>query len=260
MAAEDRSLSEFPRALSVLSTALIMISNPDGLGGFDTEAALLTEVGKALLGVQYVSELGSVSVFDAIKNCRVLSGTTTPTSEGADGQLYIKYENVGGVDSVVGIYFKLSGTWLEIPTSGGGGSSTLSGLTDVDITTPTDGELLGYNAVSQKWENVSGGGGITIHEMTYTGTGTNSHDITFTQKPQIILAWDGLGLFSYYALLSSFRYGSTFSPITYYDGNTGGMLYDSLSYSDDELTLTISGSDAGAAMNASGNTYHLLWI
>lgn len=39
------------------------------------------------------------------------------------------------------------------------GSSTLSGLTDVDISNPTDGQTLVYNAESGKWENGAGGGG-----------------------------------------------------------------------------------------------------
>lgn len=42
---------------------------------------------------------------------------------------------------------------------GGGGSSTLSGLTDVDISNPADGQVLVYNAESGKWENGAGGGG-----------------------------------------------------------------------------------------------------
>lgn len=40
----------------------------------------------------------------------------------------------------------------------GSGSSTLSGLTDVDISNPTDGQTLVYDATSQKWVNGSGGG------------------------------------------------------------------------------------------------------
>lgn len=36
---------------------------------------------------------------------------------------------------------------------GGGGSSTLAGLTDVDISNPTNGQTLVYNATSGKWEN-----------------------------------------------------------------------------------------------------------
>lgn len=154
MAVEDRSLSEFPRALNVAEQALVMISNPDGLGGYDTNGAVLTEVGKALLNVQYTQQLGNVSVFDAIKNTRVLSGTTTPlANEGANGQLYVKYQTVSDVDTVIGMYFKKDGAWLEISLGGGGGSSTLAGLSDVDITTPTGGQALIYDDVNDEWVN-----------------------------------------------------------------------------------------------------------
>lgn len=45
--------------------------------------------------------------------------------------------------------------------AGGGGSSTLSGLTDVDISNPTDGQTLVYNSTSGKWEN--GGGPLLVN-------------------------------------------------------------------------------------------------
>lgn len=51
---------------------------------------------------------------------------------------------------------------------GGGGSSTLAGLTDVDISTPTNGQTLIYNATSGKWENGSGGGGSATHNYSTT--------------------------------------------------------------------------------------------
>ena len=38
---------------------------------------------------------------------------------------------------------------------GGGGSSTLSDLSDTTISSPTDGQLLKYNATTSKWENVT---------------------------------------------------------------------------------------------------------
>lgn len=44
---------------------------------------------------------------------------------------------------------------------GGGGSTTLSGLTDVDISNPSNGQTLVYNASSGKWEN--GAGPLIIH-------------------------------------------------------------------------------------------------
>ena len=42
---------------------------------------------------------------------------------------------------------------------GGGGSSTLAGLTDVDLTSPTDGQALIYDGNTSKWVNGTGGGG-----------------------------------------------------------------------------------------------------
>lgn len=55
------------------------------------------------------------------------------------------------------------GMAAEALSGGGGGSSTLSGLTDVDISNPTNGQTLVYNATSGKWENGGGGsGGVTI--------------------------------------------------------------------------------------------------
>jgi hypothetical protein len=48
-----------------------------------------------------------------------------------------------------------------------GGSSTLSGLTDVDISNPSDGQTLVYNATSGKWENgAAGGGGMPVIDGT----------------------------------------------------------------------------------------------
>ena len=42
---------------------------------------------------------------------------------------------------------------------GGGGSSTLAGLNDVNISSPTDGQALVYDNATQKWVNGAGGGG-----------------------------------------------------------------------------------------------------
>ena len=48
--------------------------------------------------------------------------------------------------------------------TGGGGSSTLAGLTDVDLTNPTDGQTLVYDATSQKWVNGSNDGPFVVLE------------------------------------------------------------------------------------------------
>ena len=47
----------------------------------------------------------------------------------------------------------------EITQGGGGGSSTLAGLNDVSLATPTDGQALVYDATTGKWVNRAGGGG-----------------------------------------------------------------------------------------------------
>lgn len=58
---------------------------------------------------------------------------------------------------------------------GGGGSSTLAGLSDVDLTSPTDGQVLKYDANNDEWINAneSGGGGGTNVEANPQGTPTD---------------------------------------------------------------------------------------
>lgn len=54
---------------------------------------------------------------------------------------------------------------------GGGGSSTLAGLTDVNVSSPTDNQVLKYDAASDKWVNGAGGGSsgdhITLTQAEY---------------------------------------------------------------------------------------------
>lgn len=53
---------------------------------------------------------------------------------------------------------------------GGGGSSTLEGLTDVNIDseTLTDGQILKYDATNEEWVNGEGGGGASADHVTLT--------------------------------------------------------------------------------------------
>ena len=48
-------------------------------------------------------------------------------------------------------YLKGDGTWAAV--QGGGGSSTLAGLTDVDLNNLADGQLIRYDSVNAKWVN-----------------------------------------------------------------------------------------------------------
>lgn len=53
---------------------------------------------------------------------------------------------------------------------GGGGSSTLEGLTDVNIDSETlaDGQVLKYDATNEEWVNGEGGGGASADHVTLT--------------------------------------------------------------------------------------------
>ena len=55
--------------------------------------------------------------FDAAEETR--TGTADPTSAlGKNGDFYAKTETVEGVTTVVGLFVRINGTWLEIQTGG----------------------------------------------------------------------------------------------------------------------------------------------
>lgn len=66
--------------------------------------------------------------------------------------------NPSGTGSVTLNKLKIDNTIYSMP-SGGGGSSTLSGLSDVNLTSPSDGQVLKYDATNDEWVNGAGGGG-----------------------------------------------------------------------------------------------------
>lgn len=57
---------------------------------------------------------------------------------------------------------------ITIASAGGGGTATLSGLTDVNVTTPSNGQVLKYNGTS--WVNgtdlTGAGGAVALDELT----------------------------------------------------------------------------------------------
>lgn len=55
-------------------------------------------------------------------------------------------------------YDGTSSKWVN-GTGGGGGASALDDLSDVDITTPSEGDTLIYDSTNSKWVNGAGGGG-----------------------------------------------------------------------------------------------------
>jgi len=57
-------------------------------------------------------------------------------------------------------YDGTSSKWVN-GTGGGGGASALDDLTDVDVTSPSEGDTLVYDSANSKWVNGAGGGGST---------------------------------------------------------------------------------------------------
>ena len=73
------------------------------------------------------------------------------------------------VQTQQGKFLKDDGTW-DTPASG---SASLDGLTDVDLTSPTNGQVLKYDATNQEWINAdeSGGSGGFVEVTTDILTG-----------------------------------------------------------------------------------------
>ncbi len=83
-------------------------------------------------------------------------------------------------DNVAGKFLSAAGGWA-VPAGGGGGSTSLAGLTDVAIASPANNNLLQYRASDGKWHNaplatiggtvtsVDSGGGLAGGPITTTG-------------------------------------------------------------------------------------------
>ena len=54
-----------------------------------------------------------------------------------------------------------TGKWREFTSGGGGSSSALSDLTDVEITSAADGDVLKYDSTSSSWINGQASGGVS---------------------------------------------------------------------------------------------------
>lgn len=73
-----------------------------------------------------------------------------------------------------------NGEWVAISGGGSGSASSLSDMTDVDVSSPSDGDTLVYNATTHKWENGSGGGSGCDCLPPMIVEGTIDENYTFT--------------------------------------------------------------------------------
>jgi hypothetical protein len=60
------------------------------------------------------------------------------------------------------------------------GGTTLSGLTDVVLTSPQNGDVLKYNSATSKWVNGTGGGGGSVTSVAALTLGTTGTDLNST--------------------------------------------------------------------------------
>ena len=106
------------------------------------------------------------SAFEAKGDILVASGAGAPDnlSVGSDGNVLIADSN-----SPLGV------KWGTV--SGGGGASSLGDLSDVDIATKSDGDVLTYVASASKWKAVApstGGGASSLADLSDVDIGTKT--------------------------------------------------------------------------------------
>lgn len=64
-------------------------------------------------------------------------------------------------------------------------ATSLDSLTDVDISSATDGQVIGYNSTTEKWENIDQSGGLLPHLIIISETGST---VTVTKGTTVISA------------------------------------------------------------------------
>lgn len=107
-----------------------------------------------------------------------------------------------------------------------------------------------------------GSGGSGLKSISWTGTGTVSHSITFPEKPTLLLALQGSSGGGYLQFAPVEYGGTQWNYIwsnSYVNGSGGNV---GLTYSADELTMTMTHSDSNGlgACNGSGQSYTLYYI
>lgn len=99
---------------------------------------------------------------------------------------------------------------IDTNLGGGGGSSSLAGLSDVNLTTPADGQILTYDGINSEWVNANPSGGgdsvswsqlqasgtkiaeIDINGVTtdvYAPTGGGGSSVNYSTTEQVVGTW-----------------------------------------------------------------------
>lgn len=69
---------------------------------------------------------------------------------------------------------------------GGGGASVLTDLSDVNVSSPSDGQVLKYDSTTQKWKNENESGGGAVEDVTLDGNSVvNGQGVAVLTTPNV---------------------------------------------------------------------------
>ena len=119
-----------------------------------------------------VSNLSDLSITATAAEINTLDGITATTAELniLDGKTFLDEDDMVS-DSATGIPSQQS-VKAYVDSQTGGGGTTLSGLTDTNITTPADGAVLFYDTTTSKWIDNVVSGDITIADTGVAAIGS----------------------------------------------------------------------------------------
>ena len=147
---------------------------------------------------------------------------------------------------------------LTAALSGGSGSSTLAELTDTDISTPTNGQVLTYDSTAEKWENANPATPATpaLADLTDTAitSPTNGQVLTYDSSEEKWVNANAGGGGSDYTVGSE-EFTSAASATSYADAKvlnfTGGGIYHIIASATGDGSSTLVASVK--LVDASGN-------
>ncbi|MBV6343327.1 hypothetical protein HWQ67_17250, partial [Candidatus Magnetobacterium casensis] len=152
----------------------------------------------------------------------------------------------------------------------GGGSSTLTALTDVNLTSPTDGQILKYDNASSKWINASGGGSYgDANVLTLLGTWMGSNNVT-TLGTIVNGTWHGSVIGDSYissaatwnakqnALTAGVDYLTPSGNGASLTGLTGGQISGNISGNAANVTGTVAIANGGTGQTTASAAFNAL--
>ena len=146
-----------------------------------------------------------------------------------------------GQDSDIGDMFichtktESANTWDHVPSGDDPGVNFLEDLIDVDITTPTNGQVLTYDSANDKWINTDASGGSTVQNFEVTVSRPNN-------PTAISVEITASGTIVYDEDISCTVYGAfneTTDSFTY-DGNEYTVIMQGIQATRDQIMFTIS--------------------